>query len=104
MADLPKNILVVDDELGVREALTMLLKYDGHQVTTAEDAQVALNKFQPLLFDLVITDFTMPGMKGDELALALKKIDPGIPIVLLTAFPPPSHPPGIELIITKPFY
>lgn len=98
-----KRILVVDDEPGIRQATAMLLSFDGHQVQTAESGEEALQKYVPGAFDLVVTDYSMPGMKGDELALALKKLSPTVPILLLTAFPPPLQPPGIDLIVTKPF-
>src|SRR6476646_5966345 len=101
---LPQRILVVDDEPGIRQAIEMLLSFDGHKIVTAGSGEEALQKFKPELFDVVFTDFSMAGMKGDELALAIKKVSPSTPILLLTAFPPASKPPGIDLILTKPFF
>ena len=101
---LPKRILVVDDEPGIRQAIEMLLSFDGHKVVTASSGEEALAKFKPDLFDVVFTDFSMAGMKGDELAVSLKRIAPSIPILLLTAFPPASQPEGIDLVLTKPFF
>src|SRR5689334_19937605 len=100
----PKRILVVDDEPGIQQSLKMLLEFDGHQVDTAGGGEEALRKFAPGNYDLVITDFSMTGMKGDELALALKRAAPQMPVLLLTAFPPPTRPPGVDLVMTKPFY
>ncbi len=99
----PKRILVVDDEPGIRQATAMLLSFDGHQVQTAGSGEEALQKYEPGFFDLVVTDYSMPGMKGDELALALKKQTPAVPILLLTAFPPHLQPAGIDMVMTKPF-
>jgi CheY-like chemotaxis protein len=99
-----KRILVVDDEPGILQSLAMLLGFDGHQVQVAGSGEEALQKFQPGAFDLVMTDFSMAGMKGDELAMAIKQLEPRIPILLLTAFPPPVKPPGVDLLMTKPFY
>ena len=61
----PKKILVVDDEPMVCEAVKMLLEFDGHQVVTAVNGNEALALFDDGGFDVVITDYTMPGMKGD---------------------------------------
>ena len=98
------RILVVDDEALVCESIRMLLAYDGHRVETACSAEEALARFASGEFDLVFTDFSMPGMKGDELAAAIKQRAPGKPVILLTAFPPAYRVPAIDLVITKPFY
>lgn len=98
------RILVVDDEAMVCESVRLLLAYDGHQVETASGGQEALAKLEAATFDLVFTDFSMPGMKGDELAQKIKERDPKKPVILLTAFPPATQPTGVDLVITKPFY
>jgi len=99
-----QRILVVDDEPGVCEAVKLMLNYDGHAVEVAGSGREALAKYDPVKFDLVITDFSMEGMKGDELADAIKRIAPGRPVILLTAFPPAKKPVSIDLVVTKPFY
>ena len=67
-----KTILVVDDEPLVCDAVKMMLNFDGHVVQTAASGQEALAILEKQGFDLVITDFEMPNMKGDELAAAIK--------------------------------
>ena len=99
----PKRILVVDDEPFVCESIKMLLAYDGHEVETASGGTEALTRFDPTKTQVVFTDFAMPGMKGDELAQKIKARSPGTPIILLTAFPPPTKPAAIDLVLTKPF-
>ena len=99
----PKHILVVDDEPFVCESIKMLLAYDGHQVETASGGTEALTRFDPEKIQIVFTDFAMPGMKGDELAQKIKARSPATPIILLTAFPPPTKPAAIDLVLTKPF-
>src|SRR6476620_9068340 len=99
-----QRILVVDDEPFVCESVKMLLAYDGHAVETAGSGKEALVKFEAAKFDLVITDYSMSGMKGDQLAHAIKEIDAAMPIILLTAFPPEHQPESIDLVLTKPFY
>ena len=103
-----RRILVVDDEPFVSDAVKMLLKFDGHRVDTATSGQEALDLFATEKYDLVITDYAMPDMKGDELALALKARTPGQPVVLITAYAEmlkATHHPlaGVDFIISKPF-
>ena len=98
------RILVVDDEPLVCESIKLLLAYDGHRVETAASGEEALARFDAGQFDLVFTDFSMPGMKGDELAASIKNRSPEKPVILLTAFPPSYRVPAIDLVITKPFY
>jgi CheY-like chemotaxis protein len=99
----PKHILVVDDEPFVCESIKMLLSYDGHEVETASGGEQALALFDPQKIQVVFTDFAMPGMKGDQLAEAIKARSPKTPVILLTAFPPPTKPAAIDLVLTKPF-
>ncbi|MEJ0090914.1 MAG: response regulator [Limisphaerales bacterium] len=103
-----KKILVVDDEPMVCEAVKMLLEFDGHQIITASNANEALALFEKDGFDVVITDYTMPGMKGDELALALKARLPGQPVIMLTAHAEMIRTTAVPLVavdqlVSKPF-
>ena len=103
-----RRILVVDDEPLVCDAVKMMLDFDGHLVKTAGNGKEALAKFQEGQFDLVITDFEMPGMKGDELAAAIKAQAPNQPVVMITAYAEmlqASGNPltGIDCLISKPF-
>ena len=104
----PKRILVVDDEPFVCDAVKMMLAFDGHQVETANNGKEALAIFDKSKFDVVITDFSMPNMKGDELALAIKSRVPNQPIVMITAhaemLQSSGNPlTGIDFMISKPF-
>ena len=106
---IPRNILVVDDEAYVCDALKMLLTLDGHEVATANSGSEALNIFSQRPFDVVITDYSMPAMKGDELAAAIKSRKPDQPIVMITAYvevltgstKAPLN--GIDVLVSKPF-
>jgi CheY-like chemotaxis protein len=103
-----RRILVVDDEPLVRDAVKTLLDFDGHVVETACSAKDALAILDRGKFDLVITDFEMPIMKGDELAAAIKARDPKQPVVLITAYAEmlqaAGNPlKGIDFVISKPF-
>lgn len=104
----PKNILVVDDEPFVCDAVKMMLTFDGHTVETASGPKMALEMFAPGKYDLVITDYAMPQMKGDELANQLRARAPGQPVVLITAYAEmlkAAHSPltGIDSVVSKPF-
>jgi CheY-like chemotaxis protein len=103
-----KRILVVDDEPFVCEAVKMMLAFDGHQVKTANSGKDALELLEKEKFDLVITDFAMPVMKGDELAAAIKSRLRRQPIVMITAYAEMlqssgSPLPGVDYLISKPF-
>src|SRR5439155_5499351 len=79
-----RRILVVDDEPFVCDAVKMMLTFDGHVVETASNGRDALAIFEVGKFDLVITDFAMPNMKGDELAATIKARSPKQPVVMIT--------------------
>ena len=103
-----RRILVVDDEPLVCDAVKMMLEFDGHAVETAGSGKAALAMLEKSKFDLVITDFEMPVMKGDELAAAIKARDPKQPIVMITAYAEmlqASGNPltGVDFVISKPF-
>jgi CheY-like chemotaxis protein len=100
-----KRILLVDDQPSVREALRMMLKFDGHSVTEANDGAEALVLFTKGQFGLVTTDFEMPVMKGNELAVRIKKLAPKQPILMVTAYEKrlgDSENP-VDGILDKPF-
>jgi two-component system response regulator MprA len=86
LASKGKRILVVDDEPAVREVLSVLLRADGHTVELAKNGREACLRFAPGDFDLVITDYAMPEMNGDEMARAMKGLVPSQPILMLTAY------------------
>ena len=103
-----RHILVVDDEPLVRYTVHMLLEDDGYIVDEAGSGDEALALFEPGKFDMVFTDYCMPGMKGDQLAAAIKKRSPKQAVVMITAFPEKltcSDCPlgGIDSFICKPF-
>ncbi len=81
-----EHILVVDDEPFLVRATQRQLGNLGYTVTATTDSKEALEKIKtaPEQFDLLITDQTMPGLTGAELALAVKEIKPGLPIILCT--------------------
>lgn len=83
-----RRILLVDDDWLVGDLMRQILVLSHFMVDFREDPVDALNLFrrEPDSFDLVITDMMMPGMTGDQLALRLKEIRPGIPVILCSGF------------------
>jgi len=80
------NILVVDDELSVRDSLTKWFIEDGYRADAAVDATVALKKLKPGVWDIVFLDIKLPGMDGMELQQRIKSIDPNATIIMITAY------------------
>jgi CheY-like chemotaxis protein len=105
-----ERILLVDDEEVNVVMMTRMLSLLGYQVTETHAPLETLRKFQehPNAFDCVITDMTMPGLTGTELAREILSIRPDLPIILTTGF---SHlinkekakETGIKAFIMKPF-
>lgn len=81
-----KRILVVEDDEGMRFLLRDFFEEEGFEVETAEDGSKVVSKLIKKLFDLVITDIRMPGLSGLEILSTLKQIQPGITVVVITAF------------------
>lgn len=85
------NILVIDDELAMRDLLRRLLERDGHFVVIASDGLEGINAFKHALsqnkpFDLVITDFGMPQMNGGQVTKAIKSLSPSTPVILISGW------------------
>jgi CheY-like chemotaxis protein len=84
----------------------MLLDFDGHIVTEARDGKDALERYEPGRFDLVITDYFMPRMRGDELATKVKELAPSQLILMVTGSAEKlggPHAP-VDGILRKPFF
>ena len=82
-----KHILVVDDEEAVRYVFERYLRMAGYRVSTAAGGDEAMASHQADRADLVITDFKMPGMNGEELLRRLRGLDPSLPAMMISANP-----------------
>lgn len=106
-----KSILLVEDDVSIREALKMLIELEGYVVFTASNGMEALDKLTMLKGEchpcLIITDLMMPIMAGDEFLKVLQASDTlvTIPIALMTASPSvPLDVTNAKIpIIRKPF-
>jgi len=81
-----KQILLVEDDSNLREALADTLRLNGYQVVQAEDGQQALLKLQQHVVDLVLSDVQMQPMDGFELLQNIKQKNLNIPVVMMTAY------------------
>lgn len=101
------QILVVDDEPFVCHSIKLLLEYYGHEVSGVQSGEVALAHLTERKCDLVITDFFMPGMCGDELVARIREFSPKLPIVLVSGSLPEAQlgplSNRIDAYLQKPF-
>jgi CheY-like chemotaxis protein len=97
----------VEDEDGVRKLARVALEAHGYAVTEAPDAEAALGLLDPgREVDVLVTDLTMPGMDGRELAVRLRAERPGVGVVVTSGYVPDSDRldgvPG-AVFLPKPF-
>jgi signal transduction histidine kinase len=100
------RVLVVDDQEIICELISEYLQEDGHEAVVATSGLEAIEKFDRC-FDLVITDHSMPGMNGVQLARVLKTQAAGLPVILLTGFGEEmqaqgQHPDSVDMVLGKP--
>ncbi len=104
-----EQIMLVDDETDLILAIQEILEQQGYKVATFKDGLSALKAFSkdPDFFELIITDMTMPRMKGDELSIEILKLKKNIPIILCTGFSETMSEEkavslGIKRLVLKP--
>jgi len=81
-----KRILLAEDDPAVSYILARYLDKAGFAVRAAPDGRAALALFDAEPADLVVTDFRMPGMNGEELILALRRRQPALPALIVSAY------------------
>lgn len=105
VADTAPLILVVDDQADVRASVAEMLTALGYRTREAASGPEALRQAEDEDFDLVVTDLGMPGMNGLDLAQALRREQPELPVLLLTGWGSQydGRPPGgIARVLAKP--
>lgn len=80
------SILVVDDESEIREGLEVLLQSEGYGVSSAETGESGLGKLEEKPYDLLLLDVSLPDRNGIDLLREIRRRDPHLPIVLITAY------------------
>ncbi len=100
-----EHILLVDDEEAIVKLELQMLNRLGYKVTTRVNSHEALNAFKanPHNFDLVVTDMTMPGMTGYQLAQEILSVRSDIPIIICTGFSEQINKSQAEMIGVKSF-
>jgi CheY-like chemotaxis protein len=103
-----RKILLVEDDLHVRDCFELLLEFDGHEILPVDSGHAALAVLEQRKFDLVVTDYWMPGMNGDELARLIKERWPDQPVIMVggsmvdgCTFD--TSIPGVDCLVNKPF-
>ena len=105
-----KHVLVVEDDIDIREMLAFSLEKAGYAVVQTEDAELALEKLGTLLPDIMLVDWMLPGMNGPEFVRRIRRDDltKNIPVIMLTARSEESDvlkgfETGVDDFLTKPF-
>jgi len=86
MSNIPAKIMVVDDEVNIREALAALLEEDGYEVAASASAEKAMERLGREPFDIVISDLRMEGASGLDLLQSLRETNPATEVIILTAY------------------
>lgn len=107
---MPVRVLCVDDQPAVAKVAEAVLIDAGFSVTTMTSPEAALELFEgdPAAYDVIVTDQTMPTMKGLALIAALRALRPGLPCVLMTGLcnaetTGQAEMLGVNEILAKPF-
>src|SRR3989339_30318 len=102
------NVLVVEDELNLHEALKLNLEMEGYEVTSAFDGNEALKKVENAYFDLIIMDVMLPELDGISVTESIRVHNNEVPILMLSAKNAPADKvlglkKGADDYLTKPF-
>lgn len=108
MATDKANILIVEDELNLHEALKLNLEMEGYEVTSAFDGNEALKKVENAYFDLIIMDIMLPELDGISVTESIRVHNNEVPILMLSAKNTPTDKvlglkKGADDYLTKPF-
>ena len=102
-----KNILVVDDNKFLRIAVSKMLSRLGYEVLSADSGENGLSIFLKNKFDVVLSDYEMPGMDEIALACSIKKSSPRTPVVIMTGAGRETvlarKTTAVDEVISKPF-
>jgi len=86
------TVLLVDDNPDYLQATRLLLEREGHNVLTATNGQEALGILPGQRVDLVLLDYFMPGMTGEQVVAELRRFDPFVQVILQTGYASEQHP------------
>ena len=99
------RVLLIDDNPHGLTARRDILAEKGYTVTIAESGEEGIGYFENEPFDLVVTDYRMPGVRGDEVVRRVKLADPNLPVVILSGYTVPLaltvESTGADLVLAK---
>ncbi|MBI9099149.1 MAG: response regulator [Spirochaetaceae bacterium] len=106
------NILVIDDDVNIRELIKIMLEGEGHEAVMAEDGIIGLDIMNNNTFDLIITDIIMPNQEGIETIVQIRSKNPGTKILAIsgggrigsTDYLTLAKNFGVDKTLAKPFY
>jgi DNA-binding NtrC family response regulator len=98
-----KTVLLVDDVDDCRVATKWFLANFGFAVDSVRCAEEALALFDPKIHDVVVTDNSMPGMTGSEMAHIIKLRSPATPVLMCTGRPPKDHA-CVDIMLERPIH
>ena len=104
-------ILVVDDDVQILDVMSEMLRLEGHEVSTAENGEIAVTKLKSLSCDLVITDIIMPQKEGLETIADIRRDYGGLPIIAMSGggrgdgadYLETARYIGADAVLSKPF-
>lgn len=100
-----KNILIVDDEISIRESLAAVLREEGYTVELAENGRIAIREFLHGSPDLILLDLNMPDTDGWKAFDLLARLAPDVPVVMITARADQqkrAQEAGVKVLLEKP--
>ncbi len=83
---MPARILLVEDRESLRRMIALALEGQGHQVTAAADGEAGIAALEAAEFDLLLSDLKLPGCSGLDVLAAARRLRPGLPVVVMTAY------------------
>mgnify|MGYP005835923795 CR=1 FL=1 len=86
MNDVKKRILIIEDDEEMRSLLRDFFEEDGFEIDSVGNGSEAFRKIAREPFDLIITDIRMPGLTGLDILPGIKKLQPKVSIIVITAF------------------
>src|SRR5947199_7936147 len=78
-------VVIIDDEEEIRESIELLLNSEGLSTDTAASGEDGLKKIEENLYDAVLLDLMLPGKSGMDVQREIKRVDPTLPIIIITA-------------------
>jgi CheY-like chemotaxis protein len=102
------TILVTDDDTACRETILKTLEREGHTLYAARDVDTAIQAVKQKQFDLIVSDYRMPGKTGIDLLMELAELGSHIPVLLVSAYADPQTEAiarnlGAVALLKKPF-